>query len=338
MRTRLARPLLAFSLAAVALASSVALLRAQPAPRVDTALQNELQQLLDALPAQTSLYAEHVPSGRVVSVRGDQPMSTMSVIKIPIMVQAYRDADAGRLRLDERHTIRENDLRGGSGLLQRFAVGLAPTMKDLVDQMIITSDNTATDMVLSRVGGKERVNGTMRELGFGNTRMIHSIGEFFRLLQAAYDPQRATWSDVQVFRARSPAGLSPAAMTEIRYRFTADSAMYLGRTTAREMSALLRGIMEAKVASRESSDAMLRHLRGQFYNSRLPATLRYVSGVSISHKTGDFPPISGSDVGIIEYAGGPIVISVFTNGNRGDFAVLEATIGKIAARLVESWK
>jgi beta-lactamase class A len=322
---------------ACATASSV-YLPAQPAPRVDSVLQAEMQRLLDALPAQTSLYAEHVPSGRVVSVRGDQPMSTMSVIKIPIMVQAYRDADAGTIRLDERHTVREADLRGGSGLLRRFAVGLAPTMRDLVDQMIITSDNTATDMVLSRVGGTTRVNATTRALGFANTRMLHSTGDFFRLLQAAYEPQRATWTDVQIFRATTPSGLSPAAMTEIRYRFTADTAYWLGSTTAREMNGMLRGIMEGKYATRESSDAMLRHLRGQFYNSRLPAVLRYTSGVSIAHKTGDFPPISGSDVGIIEYAGGPIVISVFTNGNRGDFAVLEATIGKIAARLVESWK
>lgn len=331
--------------AGLLLLASVPTLRAQPqvAPAappvapVDSALQSEMLRLLDALPAQSSMHALHVPSGRTVAVRADQLMSTMSVIKIPIMVQAYRDAEAGRLRLDERHTIREEDLRGGSGLLQRFAVGLAPTMRDLIDQMIITSDNTATDMILARVG-KDRVNASLQALGFRDTRVIHTIGDFFRLLQAAYDPQRASWSDVQVFRARPPADISVATMTETRYRFTADAAMWLGSTTAREMNAMLRGIMTASYANREHSDAMLRHLRGQFSNSRLPATLRYASGVTVSHKTGDFPPISGSDVGIIDYPGGPIVISVFTNSNRGDFAVLEATIGRIAARLVEVWK
>jgi beta-lactamase class A len=312
-------------------------LSAQPAGRVDGPLQAEVQTLLDALSAQTALYAEHLPSGRMIAVRADEPMSTMSVIKIPIMVQAYRDAEAGTLSLDERHTIREDDLRGGSGLLRRFGVGLSPTLRDFIDQMIITSDNTATDVMLARVG-RARMNATLAHLGFRETRMLHSTGDFFRLLQAAADPQRATWTDIQIYRAGNPPGVSAATMNDIRLRFTADTAMYLGRTTAREMSTMLRGILEGRYASRASSDAMLNHLRGQFYTTRLPAELRSASGVRVAHKTGDFPPISGSDVGIIEYAGGPIVISVFTNGNTGNFAVLESTIGKIATRLVESWK
>ena len=320
-----------FSLVASPLAGTVT------AQSSEAALQTEVQRLLDALPAQTSLYAEHVPSGRRIAVRADVPMSTMSVIKIPIMVQAYRDAQAGTLSLDERHTIREDELRGGTGLLKRFGVGLAPTLRDLIDQMIITSDNTATDLVLARVQ-RTRVNTLMQELGLPNTRMLHSIADFFRLLQTAYDPQRAAWNDGQIFRARNPAGVSADSLTAIRFRFTADSTKWLGSTTAREMSTLLRGIMDGTYANRAHSDAMLQHLRGQFYTTRLPAVLRYASGVTVAHKTGDFPPISGSDVGIIEYAGGPIVISVFTNGNTGDFAVLENTIGRIAARLVNAWQ
>jgi beta-lactamase class A len=336
-----AMPLLRFlrhsTLAAAIMLPCASVTTVMHAQTTDAALQTEVQRMLDALPAQTSLYAEHVPSGRKIEIRADHPMSTMSVIKIPIMLQAYRDAQAGTLSLDERHTIREEDLRGGTGLLKRFGVGLSPTVRDFIDQMIITSDNTATDVVLARVG-LARMNTTLTQLGFRETRMLHSTGDFFRLLQTAYDPQRATWTDVQIFRAGNPPGVSAETLNGIRARFTADTAMYLGRTTAREMSAMLRGILEARYANRANSDAMLNHLRGQFYTSRLPAELRYASGVRVAHKTGDFPPISGSDVGIIEYNGGPIVISVFTNGNTGDFAVLENTIGQIAAKLVTAWK
>lgn len=100
-----------FSLSAAIVLSAPQRASAQPAARVDAPLQSEIAKLLDALPAQTALYAEHVPTGRVVAVRADQPMSTMSVIKIPIMIQAYRDVEAGRLSLDERVSIREEDLR-----------------------------------------------------------------------------------------------------------------------------------------------------------------------------------------------------------------------------------
>ena len=50
----------------------------------------------------------------------------------------------------------------------------------------------------------------------------------------------------------------------------------------------------------------------------------------MAHKTGDWPPYAGNDVGILYYEGGPTVIAVFTNQNTGDFIELESTLGRIA--------
>jgi len=81
---------------------------------------------------------------------------------------------------------------------------------------------------------------------------------------------------------------------------------------------------------------MVGMLRRQFYASRLPQRL---SGrAAVAHKTGDWPPIAGNDVGILFYPGGPSIVSVFTNQNTGDFFELEATLGRIAARVVEAWR
>ena len=82
---------------------------------------------------------------------------------------------------------------------------------------------------------------------------------------------------------------------------------------------------------------MRRILRQQFYTSRLPQRARY--RVSIAHKTGDWPPLLGNDVGIM-YASsptGPIVIAVFTNANRGSFFDLEATEGRVAEDVLNAW-
>ena len=84
-------------------------------------------------------------------------MNTLSVIKIPVMVKAFQDNASGRLDFGERYTVRPNDMRRGSGLIQTFEPGLNPTLRSLVTQMIITSDNTATDMVIKAVG-LDRVN------------------------------------------------------------------------------------------------------------------------------------------------------------------------------------
>ena len=304
-----------------------------PARRADTLITAEIRRQLDMLPAATSIYAVHPASGRTVDVRADTPMNTMSTIKIAIMLLAYRDAEAGRIMLDRRVTLGADDFRGGTGLLKRLDPGASVSVRDLVDQMIITSDNTATEALI-RMLGFDRINSLLRELGFKETRLVQTISQFFRGVNAAVAPERATWTDRQIFLAPAAAGADASAK---RAAFAVDSATWLGRTTAREMTTLLEGIYTAKYANRASSTAMMNHLFGQFYTTRLPATLRYRAGVRIAHKTGDFPPTSGSDVGIIEYPGGPLFISVYTNANRGDFGQLELTIGRIAELLVNRW-
>ena len=132
-------------------------------------LSRQIAAELNALNARTSLYAEHLDSGRVVAVRETTSMDTLSVIKIPIMVLAFHDVESGRLDLDERHTIVQDEIRNGTGVLKLFAPGLQPTFRDLVTQMIITSDNTATDIVIERIG-LERVNEFLVARGYAATR------------------------------------------------------------------------------------------------------------------------------------------------------------------------
>jgi beta-lactamase class A len=287
---------------------------------------------LDSLDARTSLYAKHLPSGREIAVRADQPMNALSVIKIPIMVLAYRDAEAGRLDLDERYRIEPEDLRRGSGLLQTFASGLEPTYRDLVTQMIITSDNTATDIMIRRLG-LERVNELLADLGYEETRLRTTTGQLFRRTWELLDPAHAALSDREVFERGFPG--DPGA-PDRHFALEGDSTQWLGRTTAREIACLLEGMHSAELAPPESSQEMIRILRRQFYSSRLPQRIRFQA--SVAHKTGDWPPYAGNDVGILYYEGGPTVVAVFTNQNRGDFFELEATLGRIAEDLITAWR
>jgi hypothetical protein len=68
-------------------------------------------------------------------------------------------------------------------------------------------------------------------------------------------------------------------------------------------------IKKGEAVSKPASDQMLQIMRGQVYTTRLP---RYVSGFAIPHKTGDFLPYVGNDVGILESPNRNIVICVFT--------------------------
>jgi beta-lactamase class A len=289
-----------------------------PPPAAD--LTASIRARLDSLPARSSFYAKQLNSvntGREIAIRADEPMNTASVIKIPVMILAFRDAEAGRLDLDERYVIRQEDVRRGTGLLQSFSPGLQPTIRDLITQMIVTSDNTATDIMIAKVG-QDRVNRFLDSLGYRDTRLRMSVGETFRA-QQNYHPHLADTTAA----ARNMA-------------FVLDSTQWLGRTTAREIARLLEQLERGQLANATSTAAMRRILRSQFYTSRLPQRVRY--RVTLGHKTGDWPPILGNDVGIMYAPSGPIVIAVFTTGNTGSFFELESTEGRIAEDVLNAWE
>ena len=288
---------------------------------------------LDGLQAITTLYAKHLPTGREIAIRADRPMNTLSVIKIPIMVQAFLDDRSGRLDLDARYPVEADDMRRGSGLVQTFAPGLNPTLRDLVTQMIITSDNTATDMVIDAVG-LGRVNDLLMNEGYVDTRLKMTTGDLFREVWVRADPANSSMSDREVFERGFP---SDDRASERSFALEGDSTAWLGRTTAREMGRLLEQIVGAELTDPAAAEEMVGILRRQFYTSRLPQRVTW-QGVSVAHKTGDWPPIAGNDVGILFYDGGPTIVSVFTNQNTGDFFELEATLGLIAEDIVDGWR
>ena len=159
--------------------------QSNPAPgQLAAAIEAEL----GLIPANTGLYLKHLKTGEEVAVRADVSFNSQSVIKIPIMVRAFQLAEQGKLNLDERVTIGRAELRDGSGVFQFADLGLAPTLRDLIQQMIITSDNTATDVMATKVGGVEALNAWLAESGY-TMRKINRGWEYRRKLLARLDPR-----------------------------------------------------------------------------------------------------------------------------------------------------
>jgi beta-lactamase class A len=294
-------------------------------------LTDSIDQILAGLDARWALYAKHLATRQEVAIHPDEPVNPLSVIKLPIMVRAYRDADEGLFDLDERYTLRPEDMRRGTGLLQTFSSGLQPTYRDLVTQMIVTSDNTATDILIARLG-LDRVNEMLADLGYTETRLQATAGELFRRLWERVDPANRDLSPAEVFVRGFP---DDAEALDRKFAFAVEPADWLGRTTARETGRLLEQLVTGQLAAQPSTDAMLSTLRRQFYSSRLPR--RIGDRVSIGHKTGDWPPIAGNDVGIIESDSGSIVIALFITHNRGPFSELEEAHGAIAEIILDQW-
>src|SRR5215217_762872 len=132
----------------------------------------QMERALDAIVAQAggeiALAAMNLTTGEDVARNAERSMPTASVFKLPLLVEVFRQVEEDTLDLEERVTLRAEDIVKGSGILRDFGPGLQPTLRDLAMMMVIVSDNSATNLLLDRVGGPQRVNATMRELGLSS--------------------------------------------------------------------------------------------------------------------------------------------------------------------------
>jgi reactive intermediate/imine deaminase len=327
---------------------------AQPAKTALTlAIESELQRLA----AHTGVYLKHLSTGEEVAIRADDAFNSQSVIKIPIMVRAFQLAEMGTLNLDERVTLGRAELRDGSGIFQFADIGLAPTVRDLILQMIITSDNTATDLMTTKVGGGEALNAWLEKSGY-KMRLINRGWEYRRKLLARLDARfanitaeevtglqyamsdnplfghyrtlftgsRAAWLDV----VRNPDNRRTHSMNT-RKLMVEDRNIWLGDMTAREIGRMLEAIERETIVSAASAATMRTFMGRQLAGSR---RLPYFVDVPVAHKTGDSANIA-NDVGIIYSRSGPIVIAVMVNGITGNYGEAEDRIGRIAKLVVD---
>ncbi len=114
--------------------------------------------------------AVQAPDGDRFSLRGDERFISASTIKIPIMVEIYRQIDRGNPALDDLFTLTKDDICPGSGVLLQLHPGIELTLRDLVYLMISISDNTATNMLID-LAGMDNVNAAITSLGMGNSAL-----------------------------------------------------------------------------------------------------------------------------------------------------------------------
>jgi beta-lactamase class A len=272
---------------------------AQQAPTPLQRLKASIERTTTSINAAWGIYMKSLETGEEIALNADAEMETMSTIKIPLMTEVFEQIKAGKFALTDKYTYAEADMRGGTGVIRSLAPGAVLTVKDLITLMVIVSDNTATDVLYRMVGGPAVVNTRMAALGLQKTRAQTLAAPWFDALRAAPSPE--------------------AFYREGKHPF--------GLTTPREMAALLEKMERGTLVDKPSSDLMLQIMRGQLYRTRIP---RFLSGYRIPHKTGDFLPFVGDDVGVLEAPGRTIVLTIFTGHHFGSGEMLENAIGLVA--------
>lgn len=112
-------------------------------------------------------------TGNYVELNGESTFSSASMIKFPILVAFFQDVDAGKIRLDEQLTVKKELIGGGSGDLQYKPVGTKLSALSTAIKMITISDNTATNMLIDRLGGAAALNQRFSSWGLTVTQ-IHN--------------------------------------------------------------------------------------------------------------------------------------------------------------------
>jgi beta-lactamase class A len=264
-----------------------------PASGSDPALESRLMPLIKAHDGKVAVAVKNLSSGESFSYHADEPMTTASLIKFPVMIETYRQAAEKAVDLDARVTLKDADKVPGSGILtHHFSDGASFPLKDAVHLMIVYSDNTATNLVLDAIGLGSTA-ATMEKMGYPNTK-IHS----------------------KVFRG------STSVFPDRSKRFG------LGSTTADEMVRLCEALNRKELVSPEASEAMIKHMQACEDKDKFARFLP--PGTKIAHKTGSLNAARTS-AGIIECAQGPVALCVLTSENKDQTWTADTAGNKLCA-------
>jgi beta-lactamase class A len=246
-------------------------------------LRTEIMKVAKEVKGQIGLYIKHVESGQELAIEADKIFPLSSVFKLGIMVETFRQVEEGSISLDERIELEPKHYCIGEGVLQYLSPGLKPTVKDLLSLMIISTDNTASEMLWKRIG-IQRVNMLMRELGLAKTSIYMPYRESF-LMSMGFGPLKElsipeaarAWkgmSDMERMKALNETEREAANLTvdEFRvkyeriYGFRAEKKMksqmvydevFDNLGTPREIGKLLGKILNNEVVSPQACEQMI---------------------------------------------------------------------------------
>ncbi|MEP6754744.1 MAG: serine hydrolase [Chthonomonadales bacterium] len=248
-------------------------------------LKQNIERILEPIDGIVSVTVRDYLTADTIGVRPHELLPMASTCKVPVLVAAFREVEAGRLDLEERVIFTEEHRTFGSGLFNSFRDGLNPTIYDCLLMMIVVSDNAATDVLLRKLT-PEGVTRMMKELGFNNIQLDRTIQQLIRDILAALDPR---YKGIKYGEAdaleEANADLKAISKDAIKGR-VAVNAVCTDRdiATTDDLARLMDRLVRRELANPESTEAMIKILNTQQLNGRLPRDLP--QGTKLPHKTG----------------------------------------------------
>ncbi|MGH9708900.1 MAG: serine hydrolase [Candidatus Acidiferrales bacterium] len=271
-------------------------------------LQKKIEELAAAHHGHVALYAKNLSTGATVSLDAQRPVQTASVIKLPLMLQAFEQVQEGKLKLTQPVVLTKDNQVQGSGILNILDPGLTMTLKDAITLMMTLSDNTATNMVIDTVG-LAPTNEMLARMGLRNTYFYKKV---FKPAEGPMPPDQKQFG--------------------------------LGKTTAQEMAQVLESVYRCDMGNRELCLEMITIMRNQQDHDMAPRYLPAPAGSeplsAVADKVGALDDVR-NDVALVYTQRGPVIISIFTYDNEDQSWTpdnqAEILIGRLAQVIVNAW-
>lgn len=242
-------------------------------PTLDERIKAELQNFS----GKAWIYAKNLDTGKDYALRADEQVRTASTIKLAIMTAVFRQVADGKINWTDELLLTKEKKQGGSGILFEFSDNTKIDLLTAVNLMIVVSDNTATNLILDKIGA-DSVNAFIESIGLHQTRSLRKIGG---------GGEAKALTDVPLYRNFG-----------------------LGVSSPRDMVKLLEMLEKGEVVSREASTEMLNILKRQQFKDGigrgLPDTIQSAS------KSGALDRLR-ADVGIIYTRRGRIAMAITTD-------------------------
>ena len=248
--------------------------RAESTVTIDSRIQTAIQ----GFPGSVSLYAKNLDTGKSYELRADAPVPTASTIKRPIMVELFAEAEEGKLDWNQKLQLADRDKVSGTGVLTELSGGDLLPIRDLMHLMIVVSDNTATNLILDRIGGNA-VNQRMAQLGLKQTVVMRKIMQ------------------------TKPEGFTDEG------RKPGNDRWGTGRSCPRDMVILLEKLYRGQLVSKPASEEMITVLKRQ---RDLQGVGRNMKDTVTASKSGALDHLR-SEVAIIYSQHGPVAIAITVN-------------------------
>ncbi|HCA58717.1 MAG TPA: serine hydrolase [Blastocatellia bacterium] len=260
----------------LALVAVTAMAQARPQPAGSPAgpsLDERIKAEIGDFKGKVWIYAKNLDTGKEYGMRADEQVRTASTIKLPIMLEVYRQVAEGKIAWTDPIEITKAVKVGGSGILFEFTDGTKIDVKTAMTLMIVQSDNTATNVILDKVSSNS-VNDFMAKLGLNDTLSLRKIG----------------------------GGGDAKAWDE-----PVNKLFGIGRSSPRDMVKLLEMLEKGEVVSKEASAEMIAILRRQQYKDGIGRNS--LDTVPVASKSGSLDRLR-SDVGIVYTRRGRIAMAI----------------------------